>query len=63
MPAEVFGLGLVLNPRVGRSAMVTALMVKYSVPARFIGRKVRVSLRASEAVGFGGLGVAAGISG
>jgi hypothetical protein len=34
--------------------MVTVRMVKYSVPARFIGRKVRVSLRASEVVVFDG---------
>jgi hypothetical protein len=34
-------------------------MVKYSVPARFIGRKVRVSLRASEVVVFDGRAVAA----
>lgn len=39
--------------------MVTVRMVKYSVPARFIGRKVRVSLRASEVVVFDGRGVAA----
>ena len=31
--------GLVLNPRVDRSSMVTVRMVKYSVPARFIGRR------------------------
>ncbi|GFG50677.1 hypothetical protein MAGR_21180 [Mycolicibacterium agri] len=29
-------------------------MVKYSVPVRFIGRKVRVSLRANEVVVFDG---------
>jgi hypothetical protein len=34
-------------------------MVKYSVPARFIGRTVRVSLRASEVVVFDGRAVAA----
>lgn len=33
--------------------MITVRMVKYPVPARFIGRKVRVSLRASEVVVFG----------
>lgn len=50
LPAEEFDPGLVLTPRVDRSSMVTVRMVKYSVPARFIGRKVRVSLRASEVV-------------
>lgn len=54
LPAESFDPGLVLNPRVDRSSMVTVRMVKYSVPARFIGRKVRVSLRASEVVMFDG---------
>ncbi|MCM0616598.1 IS21 family transposase [Paenarthrobacter sp. TYUT067] len=54
LPAETFDPGLMLNPRVDRSSMVTVRMVKYSVPARFIGRKVRVSLRASEIVVFDG---------
>lgn len=48
LPAESFDPGLVLHPRVDRSAMITVRTVKYSVPARFIGRNVRVSLRASE---------------
>ena len=39
--------------------MVTVRMVKYSVPARFIGRGVRVSLRASEVVVFDGRAVVA----
>lgn len=59
LPAEEFDPGLVLNPRVDRSSMVTVRMVKYSVPARFIGRRVRVSLRASEVVVFDGRTVAA----
>ncbi|MBT2532379.1 IS21 family transposase [Arthrobacter sp. ISL-48] len=59
LPAEEFDPGLVLSPRVDRSSMVTVRMVKYSVPARFIGRKVRVSLRASEVVVFDGRAVAA----
>jgi len=59
LPADEFDPGLVLNPRVDRSSMVTVRMVKYSVPARFIGRKVRVSLRASEVVVFDGRVVAA----
>ncbi len=54
LPAEAFDPGLVLTPRVDRSSMITVRMVKYSVPARFIGRKVRVSLRASEVVVFDG---------
>ena len=59
LPAEVFDPGLVLTPRVDRSSMITVRMVKYSIPARFIGRKVRVSLRASELVVFDGRTVVA----
>ncbi len=54
LPAETFDPGLVLHPRVDRSALVTVRMIKYSVPARLIGRRVRVSLRASELVVFDG---------
>ena len=59
LPAEAFDPGLVLTPRVDRSSMITVRMVKYSVPARFIGRTVRVSLRASEVVVFDGRTVVA----
>lgn len=59
LPGEVFDPGLTLTPRVDRSSLITVRMVKYSVPARFIGRKVRVSLRASEVVVFDGRAVAA----
>lgn len=59
LPGEVFDPELALTPRVDRSSMITVRMVKYSVPARFIGRKVRVSLRASEVVVFDGRAVAA----
>lgn len=59
LPAETFDPGLVLTPRVDRSSMITVRMVKYSVPARFIGRKVRVSLRASEIVVFDGRAIVA----
>jgi len=54
LPLETFDTGLVLHPRVDRSALVTVRMVKYSVPAHLIGRQVRVSLRASEVVIFDG---------
>ena len=39
--------------------MITVRMVKYSVPAHLIGRRVRVSLRASQLVIFDGRTVAA----
>ena len=51
--------GLILTPRVDRSGLVTVRMVKYSVPAHLIGRRVRVSLRATEVVVFEGRSVAA----
>ncbi|UAJ81787.1 IS21 family transposase (plasmid) [Leifsonia sp. ZF2019] len=54
LPAERFDPGLVLQPRVDRSSLITVRMAKYSVPVRLIGRKVRVSLRAFEVVVFDG---------
>ncbi|WP_312722620.1 IS21 family transposase [Mobilicoccus sp.] len=54
LPVEWFDPGLVLHPRVDRSAMITVRMARYSVPAHLIGRRVRVSLRASELIVFDG---------
>jgi transposase len=54
LPFERFDPGLQLHPRVDRSSLLTVRMAKYSVPARLIGRQVRVSLRASELVVFDG---------
>lgn len=54
LPADRFDPGLVLHPRADRSSMITVRMARYSVPARLIGRQVRVSLRASELVVFDG---------
>lgn len=54
LPVDRFDPGLVLHPRVDRSSLITVRMAKYSVPARLIGRQVRVSLRASELVVFDG---------
>lgn len=51
--------GLILHPRVDRSALITVRMVKYSVPAHLIGQRVRVSLRASCVVVFEGRTVVA----
>ncbi|MDQ2850770.1 MAG: IS21 family transposase, partial [Actinomycetota bacterium] len=59
VPLEGFDPGLVLHPRVDRSSMITVRMVKYSVPAHLIGRRVRVSLRASQVVVFDGRAVVA----
>ncbi len=54
LPRDRFDPGLELYPMVDRSALVTVRQAKYSVPVRFIGRKLRVSLRASELVVFDG---------
>lgn len=59
LPADAFDPGLVLHPRVDRSSMVTVRMVRYSVPARLIGHRVRVSLRAAQVVVFEGRTVVA----
>lgn len=48
LPAEGFDPGLILTPRVDRASLITIRSTKYSVPVRFINRKVRVSLRATE---------------
>ncbi len=54
LPAEDIDPGLTLTPRVDRYARVMVRMAHYSVPARLIGRRVKVSLRASELVVFDG---------
>lgn len=50
LPADPFDDGLWLTPRVDRYSRVTVRQCHYSVPAKLIGRTVRVSLRASEVV-------------
>ena len=54
LPAEGIDPGLTLTPRVDRYARVMVRMAHYSVPARLIGRRVKVSLRASDLVVFDG---------
>ena len=54
LPAEGIDPGLTLTPRVDRYARVMVRMAHYSVPACLIGRRVKVSLRASELVVFDG---------
>jgi len=49
LPADGFDPGLSLTPRVDRYARVTVRQCQYSVPARLIGRRVRVSLRVGGA--------------
>lgn len=54
LPQEAFETGRMLTPRVDRYAQVTVRMNRYSVPARLIGRQVRVLLHASELVVYDG---------
>ena len=54
LPAERFETGLTLTPRVDRYSRVSVRQCHYSVPARLIGHRVRVLLRASELVLFDG---------
>lgn len=54
LPVEGIDPGLTLTPRVDRYARVMVRMAYYSVPARLISRRVRVSLRASDLVIFEG---------
>jgi len=48
LPTERFQTGLELRPLVDRYARITVRQARYSVPARLIGRRVRVLLGASE---------------
>jgi transposase len=54
LPAEPFETGLWLTPRVDRFARVNVRTNGYSVPARLIGRRVRVLLHASDLVIYDG---------
>jgi transposase len=54
LPGEPFPTWLTLTPRVDRYARVTVRQCQYSVPARFIGHRVRVQLGASSLVVFDG---------
>lgn len=48
LPGEDFEPGLTLTPTVRRDSRVVVRQCYYSVPARFIGTRVRVLLRANE---------------
>lgn len=50
LPVEPFEVGLSLTPRVDRYARIMVRQCHYSVPVRFIGRRVRARLGASELV-------------
>lgn len=59
LPTEEFETGRWFNPSVDRFAQVSVRMNKYSVPARYVGRQVRVLLHASELVVYDGQTVVA----
>jgi transposase len=52
LPSESFDTALVLTPRVDRYAQVMVRCNQYSVPARFIGHRLRVKLSASEVTAY-----------
>jgi len=52
LPGEDFDCGITLTPTVRRDSRVVIRQCYYSVPARFIGRQIRVSLRANELLVF-----------
>jgi transposase len=52
LPVDDFECGITLTPTVRRDSRIVVRQCYYSVPARFIGRQVRVSLRANELVVF-----------
>jgi hypothetical protein len=52
LPGEAFDTALTLTPRVDRYAQVMVRCNQYSVPARFIGHRVRVKLSASTVTVF-----------
>lgn len=54
LPGEDFDCGTTLSPLVRRDSRIVVRQCYYSVPARLIGRRVRVSLRANEVLVFDG---------
>jgi transposase len=54
LPGEGFETGVTLTPRVDRYARITVRQCRYSVPAKLIGRRLRVLLRATEVLVFDG---------
>lgn len=52
LPTEDFECGLTLTPKVDRTSRINVRQCHYSVPARFIGERVRVLLRGNELLVF-----------
>lgn len=54
LPEDAFETGSRFSPKVDRYAQITVRTNAYSVPARFVGRQLRVLLHASELVVYDG---------
>ncbi|WP_043687272.1 IS21 family transposase [Streptomyces xylophagus] len=54
LPDDPFATGITLTPRVDRYGMVTVKMCRYSVPVRFIDRKVTVTLTCDDVTVYDG---------
>lgn len=50
LPSEAFDPGQRLTAMVSKSSLITVRSARYSVPARYVGRRLRVSLRAAHVV-------------
>jgi transposase len=59
LPGEAFETGVTLTPRVDRHSRINVRQTLYSVPARFIGARLRTLLRAEEVIVFDGARVVA----
>lgn len=59
LPGEAFETGVTLTPRVDRHSRISVRQIYYSVPARFIGVKLRTLLRAEQVLVFDGKTVVA----
>ncbi|WP_037599799.1 IS21 family transposase [Streptacidiphilus rugosus] len=59
LPADDYDCGIDLTPTVARNSRITVRQGYYSVPAKFIGSKVRVKLKANELWVFDGRQVVA----
>lgn len=59
LPTEAFETGVTLTPRVDRHSRISVRQTYYSVPAQFIGARLRALLRADEVLVFDGKTVVA----
>ncbi|WP_435865382.1 Mu transposase domain-containing protein [Streptomyces malaysiensis] len=62
LPDDPFTTGITLTPRVDRYGLITVKMCRYSVPVRFIDRKVTVTLTCDELIVYDASADCAGVS-